>query len=219
MPKVTDVYLTEKREYILACTGEILKEKPLYQITMRDIIKEAGFSQGAIYRYYSSLDDIYVDFINQHTPAHPLEKEIDVLLESTQTAKTILTECFIAMGSYIEALLTSIVGQTFFELTVLYAYDTEKRDAILSQLAFKQSLAYAQQKIVEYALHNVEKGVFRPQIPVRSILLFVSSFIDGIAQSVAIHTAAGSNENIAAASDIAEMFETLAKAVIGFLEG
>ena len=49
MPKVTEEYLKEKRKYILECTGEILKEKPLYTVTMRDIIKKAGFSQGIIY--------------------------------------------------------------------------------------------------------------------------------------------------------------------------
>ena len=67
MPKVTDQYLADKRNFIIECTGEILKEKPLYQVSMRDIIKKAGFSQGAIYRYYDGLDDIYVDFINKHT--------------------------------------------------------------------------------------------------------------------------------------------------------
>ena len=48
MPKVTDEYLTDKKNYILECTGEILKEKPLYSITMRDIIKRAGFSQRCV---------------------------------------------------------------------------------------------------------------------------------------------------------------------------
>ncbi len=44
MPKVTDTYLTERRAFILECTKEVLKEKPLYQVSMRDIIKRAGFS-------------------------------------------------------------------------------------------------------------------------------------------------------------------------------
>lgn len=54
MPKVTTKYLTDRKDFILECTNEVLKEKPLYQITMRDIIKKAGFSQGAIYRYYAA---------------------------------------------------------------------------------------------------------------------------------------------------------------------
>ncbi|AEF82113.1 TetR/AcrR family transcriptional regulator [Leadbettera azotonutricia] len=209
MPKVTEEYLIDKRNFILKCTGEVLKKKPLYLITMRDIIKKSGFSQGAIYRYYSGLDGIYADFINTYTTNTSLEQRIDTVLSSGQAEKTILAECFMAMGEYIEELLKSVVGKTFFELTVLYAYDFEKRAAVFSNLKFKKSLEYAQGKIVEYAMINVEKGVFRPKIPPRSIIQFVSSFIDGIAQSVALN----SSEMV-----ISEMFQTLAKAVVNFLE-
>jgi AcrR family transcriptional regulator len=217
MPKVKDEYRKDKKNFILECTGEILKEKPLYLITMRDIIKKAGFSQGVIYRYYVNLDEIYVDFINKHTTYNFLEQRIDALLSSEQSEKMILAECFIAMGEYIEELLKSVVGKTFFELLVLYSSDFEKRNTIFPKIKFKQSLEYAQQKIVEYAMRNVEKGVFRPQIPVRSILLFVSIFIDGIAQSV-VFNAAGSTNDPESATDIAEMFQTLAKVVINFLD-
>ena len=214
MPKVTDEYLTEKRNYILDCTSEILKEKPLYLITMRDIIKKAGFSQGIIYHYYANLDEIYVDYINKNTTFHFLEQNIDTLLSSDRTEKEILFDCIAAMGKYIEELLKSVGGKTCFELTVFYAYDVEKRAAVFPRLNFKQSLGYAQNKIVEYILCNVEKGVFSPQIPIRSIIMFVSSFIDGIAQSVAA-SAVGSDDN---PEDVTEMFQTLAKAVIGFME-
>lgn len=218
MPKVTDEYLIDKKNFILECTGEILKETPLYLITMRDIIKKAGFSQGAIYRYYTNLDEIYVDFMNKHTTNILLEQKIDVLLSSEQTEKLILAECLITMGKYIEELLKSVVGKTFFELTVLYAYDFEKRAALFPKLKFKQSLEYAQHKIVEYALSNVEKGVFQPKIPMHSIIVFVGCFIDGIAQSVAINTAESSSHDSEPALNIPEMFQTLAKAVVGFLE-
>lgn len=218
MPKVTDEYTTDKRNFILECTCEILKEKPLYLVTMRDIIKKAGFSHGIIYHYYSNLDEIYVDFINKHTTLILLDEKIEALLNSEQSEKIILSECFIAIGEYIKELLNSIVGKTFFELTVLCSYDIEKRTFIFPKLKFKQSLEYAQHKIVEYILTNVDKGIFKPQIPVRSIILFVSSFIDGIAQSIAINTAdsSGNSEQV---SDIPEMFQALAKAVIGFLGG
>lgn len=217
MPKVTDEYLTNKKSFIIECTGEILKEKPLYLVTMRDIIKKAGFSQGVIYRYYASLDEIYVDFINKHTTHTLLEQKIDALLNSEYPEKNILEECFIAMGEYIEELLKSIVGRTFFELTVLYAYDFEKRASIFPKLKFKQSLEYAQCKIVEYITSNVEKGVLQPQIPIHSIILFVSNFIDGISQSFALNTEE-INHDTESVLDISEMFQTLSKAVINFLE-
>ncbi len=218
MPKVTDEYLAGKKNDILECTEEILKEKPLYAVTMRDIIKKAGYSQGVIYRYYANLDEIYVDYINKHTLCHSLEERIDALLCSDLSEKIVLMECLTAMGNYIEELLSSVVGKAFFELTVLYAYDYEKRSTIFPKLRFKQSLEYAQLRIVEYALSNVERGVFKPKIPVHSIVMFVSCAIDGIAQSVSIHSTQSNKGSIEPDTDIPELFQTLAKAVIHFLE-
>lgn len=214
MPKVTDEYLADKRNYILDCAGEILKEKPLYTITMRDIIKKAGFSHGIIYHYYANLDEIFVDYINKNTTYNLLEQNIGTLLSSKRTEKEILCQCIIALGQYIEQLLKSVGGRTCFELTVLYAYDFKKRAAVFPKLKFKQSLEYAQNKIVEFTLRNVERGVFHPQVPIHSIIQFVSSFIDGIAQSIATGAAEGNGNAI----DIAAMFQTLAKAMIGLLE-
>ena len=218
IPKVTDEYIADKKNFIIECTGQVLVEKPLYLITMRDIIKKAGFSQGVIYRYYQGLDEIYVDFINQFTANNHLEERIDTLLYSEQAEKVILAKCFIAMGEYIEEVLTSVVGKTLFELIVLYAYDSDKRATVFPKLKFQQCLGYARQRIVEYSLSNIEKGVFQPQIPVRSIILFVSHFIDGIAQSAAIHTEKGISLESEPPLNIPDMFQTLAKAVVNFLE-
>lgn len=214
MPKVSETYLSEKRNFILECTEEILQEKPLYLITVRDIIKKAGFSQGVIYRYYGNLDEIYIDFINQYVPRYPLEERIDQLIGSEKTPLTILSQCLTAMGDYIDEMWQSIVGKTFFELMVLYAYDREKRAAIFPQLKCKQSLEYAQQKIVEYTLMNIEKNIFHPQVPVQAIMTFVGCFIDGLAQSLTMNTADDRDNP----PDVPEMFQLLAKTVVHFLE-
>jgi len=216
MPKVTDEYLRDKRNFILECTNEILKEKPLYQITMRDIIKKADFSQGAIYRYYANIDEIYIDLINKNTTYNLLEQKIDTLLNSEQPAKPVILDCIIAIGEYIEELLKSVGGKTCFELLVTYAYDTEKRNAIFPKLKFKQSLEYAQNKIVEYLTQNINQGILQTTIPVNSIIMFICISIDGITQSVAINTVGAGGEKTVV--DISEMFQTLAKALISFLE-
>jgi hypothetical protein len=106
----------------------------------------------------------------------------------------------------------------FFELLVLYSCDFDKRTAIFPRLRFKQSLEYAQNKIVEYAMGNVAKRVFQPQIPFRSIILFVSVFIDGISQNAVFNAAGGNSFDSDSAPDIPEMFQTLAKAVISLIE-
>lgn len=214
MPKVSDDYLQKKRNYILECTGDILREKPLYTVTMRDIIKKAGFSQGIIYHYYANLDEIYVDYINKYTTYNLLEQNIDSLLSSEKTEKEILYDCILAIGKYIEELLKSVGGRTCFELMVCYAYDLEKRATVYPKLSFKQSLEYAQNKIVEYTLKNIEKGIFHPQIPIQSLLIFISSFIDGIAQSMAT-CLVEQNDNLV---NIPIMFKILAKAMVDNME-
>jgi AcrR family transcriptional regulator len=217
MPKVTEAYIAGKKNLILECTEEILKEKPLYQMTMRDIIKKAGFSQGVIYRYYANLDEIFIDFINRHTTSYDLEQQIDTLLGSELPATTILTECLVAMGQYVAELLQSIVGKTFFELLVMYSSDPEKSSTILPELKFRQSLEYAQYKTVQFALASVEKGVFTPQIPVASIIQFVSVFIDGIAQHAVFSSASGNDQGSEPEMGIPELFQTLSRVVIDLM--
>lgn len=195
MPKVTDKYLTERKDFILECTNEVLKEKPLYLISMRDIIKKAGVSQGAIYRYYANIDEIYVDLINKNTTYNLLEQEIDSLLDSEQEEKLILYNCIIAIGKYIEELLKTVGGKTCFELLVFYAYDNEKRNTIFPLLKFKQSLEYAQNKIVDYMTEKIKNKVLHPSVSVDSMIMFVSISIDGIAQSVAMSTLEENNQD------------------------
>lgn len=218
MPKVTDEYLTDKRNLILECTNEILKEKPLYQITMRDIIKKAGFSQGAIYRYYANIDEIYIDLINKNTTYNLLDQKIDTLLSLEQPEKKILSECMIAIGEYVEELLKSIGGKTCFELLVFYAYDNEKRNTVFPLLKFKQSLEYAQNKIVDYLINSIQKGIFRPTISIESMIMFISISIDGISQNVAMSTVGNNNHDKKLAVNVSEMFQILSKAIINFLE-
>lgn len=216
MPKVTDEYLAGKRNFILECTNEILREKPLYQITMRDIIKKAGFSQGVIYRYYANIDEIYIDLINQNPISNLLEQRIDYLVSSEQTIKSVVSDCIVSIGEYIEELLKSIGGKTCFELLVTYAYDVEKRNAIFPKLQFKQSLEYAQNRMVEYLMWKIQQGVLQTSISVDSIIMFTGISIDGIMQSVAMNTVENAEDKTIV--DVPEMFQTLAKALISFLE-
>lgn len=218
MPKVTNEYTLKKRNLILECTTEILKEKPLYLITMRDIIKKAGFSQGAIYRYYANLDEIYIDLININTTDALIVEKIDSILGSSQSEKDIVFDCFIEMGKYIENLLQSAGGKLFFELLVTYAYDPEKRATIFPNLKFKQNLECVQSKIANYTISNIENSIFNPSVPIDTIAKFINTFIDGIAQTTAVNPSVDNSHDFRSASDIPDMFHTLAKAVIHFLE-
>jgi AcrR family transcriptional regulator len=215
MPKVTDEYLAEKRNFIMECASEVFKEKPLYQITMRDIIKKTEYSQGAIYRYYANVDEIFADLINTNSPQSTLERSINELLCSDKKEDIIISECIVAIGEYIKELLQSIGGKTCFELLATYAYDVKRIEALLPRLKFKQSMEYAQNKTIAYLFENVQKGIFNPVIPVEAIIKFVCITIDGISNDAALR--ANNSENSVPEVDFSEMFDVLAKAVVNFL--
>lgn len=217
MPKVSKEYLSEKKNFIVECTNEILKEKPLYQITMRDIIKKAGFSQGVIYRYYASIDEVYIDLINKNTNDSSLKERIDELLSSKKTEKEILFESIIAIGEYIDELLNSVGGKTFYELIVHYGYDYEKRSTVFPKLKLKQSLEHAQMKLVEYFVDCIKVGKLHSSIPVERLIKYISTSVDGISQIGAMSKVENNNQDKALDIDISEMFQTLAEATVNFL--
>ena len=215
MPKVDDEYLTKKQEYILACTGEVLREKPLYIVTMSDIIKKAGFSHGVIYRYYANLDEIFIDFINGNTGVDSLGQQIDALIESERSAPSVIADCIIALGEYVNSLFDSTWGRCFFELVVYYSHDVEKRTRVFPHLIFKQHLDQAKQKIVDYVITCSAEGNVALAIPVDSMVQFVNYCIDGITQNMAIMGV--DRENQVPSVKSMSAFETLAQVVVNFI--
>ena len=91
MPKVKESYTEEKKEFILHCTREVLREKAFNQLTMRDVIRKTGFSQGAIYQYYKNLDEILNVIICQYM--YRMKEEI----ESCTKEETEFDSCYEAV--------------------------------------------------------------------------------------------------------------------------
>lgn len=218
MPKVSDDYTASKKEFILQCVNEVYQEKPLHQIIMRDVIKKTGFSQGAVYRYYANLDEIYIELVNRNTTEYQLEHEIDRLLCAGLNEADTIAGCILAIGTYIHELLKLSAGKMYFELLIAYAHDVEKCKRIFPRLKFKKSLAYAQQKTVEYLIQNVQNGVFQLTIPLESLISFTSVAVDGISSDAILSIARQSDEPAVFTVDILKLFDVLAKAVVGFLE-
>ena len=65
MPKVTEAYLEARRQEIMDAAIACFARKGFHQTTVDDICEEAGLSPGAIYRYFSSKDDIIVATVQE----------------------------------------------------------------------------------------------------------------------------------------------------------
>lgn len=58
MPKVSQEHLDARRQQILDGAAECFASKGFHRTTMQDIVTESGLSAGAIYRYFTSKDQI-----------------------------------------------------------------------------------------------------------------------------------------------------------------
>jgi AcrR family transcriptional regulator len=58
VPRVSEDHLTARREQILAAARACFLRNGLHSTSMQDLIREAGLSVGAVYRYFKSKTDI-----------------------------------------------------------------------------------------------------------------------------------------------------------------
>jgi AcrR family transcriptional regulator len=212
MPKVTEKYLENKRNFILDCASKVISEKPLYQMTMRDIIKETKLSQGAIYRYYSSLEEIYVAIANRNTPIGIIEKQMDEMISYGKEPATFILEGFRIIAKYIMLLQDTIGGKMYFELLVLYAQNIKETENVIAKMNFKHSLSYIQNRFMGYTLEHIENGDFKPIIPTKTLMDFIGVAMDGILDDTAISSMNGKD------IDVIGLCDTLAKSLIYFLD-
>ncbi|MEN2768478.1 TetR/AcrR family transcriptional regulator [Ornithinibacillus xuwenensis] len=61
-----------KREAILESARNVFCRKGFNNVTMKDIIEECGISRGGIYLYFKSVDDIFIEVVNQRN-SHKFE--------------------------------------------------------------------------------------------------------------------------------------------------
>ncbi|GIF39652.1 TetR/AcrR family transcriptional regulator [Actinoplanes xinjiangensis] len=58
MPRVSEAHLAARRRQILDAAGRCFVRNGFHQTSMQDVIKEAGLSVGAFYRYFKSKNEL-----------------------------------------------------------------------------------------------------------------------------------------------------------------
>ncbi len=71
MPKVSQAHLDARRQQILDAARTRFASHGFARTSMADIVEESGLSNGAIYRYFTSKDDIIVAVCEQGSEALP----------------------------------------------------------------------------------------------------------------------------------------------------
>ncbi|MGX7632452.1 TetR/AcrR family transcriptional regulator [Bacillus thuringiensis] len=213
MPKVSREYVISKKNAILEASLSVCKVKPLYEITMRDIIKASGLSQGGIYRYYSDLDEILVAIINLANSNADYKQAVDAIIEKSNAPKETIEKLFNFLGEYIKENISTI-GKIQFELTILFANNPKRHKKILSNITENESGQYLVERLFNAILTGVSVGNFQPAISTKDLFIFIMTSIDGIVRDVVLQKCYGMFQNEQVQFDEVRLMDTLCKSVL-----
>lgn len=73
MPKVTQAHLDARRQQIIDAARTLFATRGFARTSMSDLVEESGLSNGAIYRYFASKDEIIAAICEQATQEFPTE--------------------------------------------------------------------------------------------------------------------------------------------------
>lgn len=213
MPKVSNEYVVRKKNAILEAALTVCKVKPLYEITMRDIIKASGLSQGGIYRYFSDLDEILVAIINQANNNADYKQAVNATIENSNSPKETIENLFTFLGEYIKENL-STVGKIQFELTILFANNPKRQEKILSNITEQESGQYLVERLFNAVNEGISLGCFQPKVSPEDLFTFMMTSIDGIVRDVVLQKCYGMFQDEQALFDEITLMDTLCKSVL-----
>ncbi|MCL2719462.1 MAG: TetR/AcrR family transcriptional regulator [Lachnospiraceae bacterium] len=220
MPKVKESYFEQKRKEILDATFAISMRKPMYDVSMRDIISESGFSQGGIYRYFPNADAIFIALINRDCILFDTSAKLDALQNSSLSPERIVYESlFIWKQIVLDNLIG--VGKIYFELCSVYASDKEKYTDFIKNITIASEEEKFKQKGIMYAIRQIESGYFIPKVPIEDIIFFLATSLDGIIRDVILYKHYQLPTNLPNGGQLDEhkLMHTLAVAFITLLGG
>lgn len=214
MPKVTEDYINKKKAKIIDAAFVIFQQKPLYEMTMLDVIKQAGLSKGGIYRYFSDIDDVIVELINRETRRNNYKDNIDDIINCNNNYGSIIEELFKLLGKHINE-SSDTVCKIQFELTVLLANHPEKVEKISSKLTEHENGQYLINSLFQKIIEGITIGEFKPELPIEDIFNYIRAYIEGVVKIVVLERCYSDNTG---SMDAEKMMSMLSQTILNMLK-
>lgn len=201
MPKVSSEYVENKRNEILDAAYRVCMNKPLHEVSMRDIILESKLSQGGIYRYYSNIDEIFISLINQRSTFYDVEPSIDLILAQGDCPEKIVAELFLLWKKvFLDNLMG--VGKIYYELSTLYANQPDKLAHFIASNTLSREQSKFEQMSIGYVISNIQTGYFTPKIPQEDIIKLLITSFDGIIRDLILRDYSNMKEQFPIIADL-----------------
>jgi AcrR family transcriptional regulator len=135
---------SETRQKILDAAEKLILTRGLARITIKEIAREVGLSDGALYRHFSHKEEIFMALVHKYRPA--LIDAFQMHLAGTATVGKNLTALAMALLHYYGQMLP--MSATFLADTELLARYREAIEPINAgpQNVFKEVAAYIEEE-------------------------------------------------------------------------
>lgn len=181
MPKVTEEYIQNKKNKIIAAAYTQCLKQTVSTVTMQDIINETGLSQGGIYRFYKDIDEIFSDMILYLRQKESIKEKLDAILaqENELPPSEITNRIFDMLADFMKRELMGI-EKIDFELSVLAMNNPARVDKILRNIPGTGNMEYLTMRTMDYFVKQAASGRIHPRVSVEELLSFISSAYTGI---------------------------------------
>ena len=183
MPKVTKEYVDEKKREIVDVAIRVCKSKPAYSVTIRDVVKESGISQGGMYHYFSSIDEIFIEILNRTYDEYSANDEIEKIFARGKRPCEVITDFLLLRGRLIDDIYKQF-GGLIFDLQAIYINDPERGRKILAGIKANDDAYSDFTTLSNYIDERVADGSFECAIPKEYILFIIVTASDGIKKAL-----------------------------------
>ncbi len=221
MPRVTDEYYEKKRREIIDAAYRVCVRKPITSVDMKDIIAEAGFSHGVIYRYYKELDEIIRDLVITINESNKIDNQLDSILNDADLSdwKNTITSIFKMLSEYLTKAGVDILKLSIYS-DLLAMSDPERAFKIAERLGKEDQspLVYLVTALTKYLKKVIKANDLKPSRSVDEMMQFVIVTYQGI-QSGYVLAECFKTPQLNNKYKPKKMFSCLAESLICMMEG
>ena len=183
MPKVNQEYIAEKKRSILDATIRVCKSKPVYAVTLRDVVKECNISQGGLYHYFKDIDEIFAEILNRCFMENKIAECNYKIFESNMSLHEIIIASFATTGQLIDDVANQY-GGFIYELNSIYLTEIERGLKVENLIQNHSDVEMFLDKTFSLIEAHIKKSDFELPMSMESLKLLVAVTIQGIQQYV-----------------------------------
>ena len=218
MPKVTSEYMENKRRQIVDAAYQVCLRKPAEMVTISDVIAETGMSQGAIYRYYAGLDEIFMDMISNMRREYSIIGQMEeIIADKSLTFEETTYKICDCLADVMEEHLMDI-QKINFDFGVIAINEPERFSKIMSGLTSKGSMDYLGSEVFPKLMMGAGQLGYKINGSPEELLIYIASTYTGI-EKYCIMGACYSLGDISKKIEPRKLFRTFAKTLILLIGG